>query len=121
MKANRIGIWMDHRHAFITPFTIEPMSTMTVDSSHPYSSGSEHVIHHAQQNASKDFYKTLSNIIKDYDRVLLFGPNQPKEELCNTLRADHHFDHVRIDIKPAGKMSIREQQTFVQKHFMKYA
>lgn len=121
MKATKIGIWLDHQHAYVTPFTSEPMSTATVHAGGVHSSGSEHVKHHVEQNASKEFYKTLSGIIKEYERVLLFGPNQPKEELCNILKADHHFADVRIEVKPAGKMSVHEQQAFVRNHFIKYA
>lgn len=119
MKATKIGIWMDHQHAYLTPFT-DPMNTATVEAATVHKSGSEHVKHHAEQNATNDFYKTLSGVVRDYERVLLFGPNRHKEEFYNRLRDDHHFAGIRFELKPAGKMTIHEQQEFVKQYFIKY-
>jgi hypothetical protein len=55
--------------------------------------------------------------MKDYDEVILFGPTDAKSELYNLLKNDHHFDKIRIEVKPADKMTENQQQAFVKKYF----
>jgi len=55
--------------------------------------------------------------MKDYDEVLLFGPTNAKNELVNILKVDHHFDEIKIEVKPADKMTENQQLAFVKEHF----
>ncbi len=47
----------------------------------------------------------------------LFGPTNAKTELVNILKSDHHFDKVKIDVKPADKMTVNQQEEFVKEYF----
>ena len=57
--------------------------------------------------------------VKNYDEVILFGPTDAKVELFNILKADQHFDKIKIDIKQADKMTENQQHAFVKDHFSK--
>lgn len=46
-------------------------------------------MHNKEQQQRTSYYKKLSAVIKDYKRVLLFGPASAKVGLLNLLRKDH--------------------------------
>lgn len=118
----RLGIWMDHSTANLIEFTDEKTAPIEVDAQvgeqdEPLNARDETMIQNKDQNELSDFYKRISEVIRDYDEVLLFGPTHAKDELNNILKDDHHFDEVKIEIKPADNMTENQQEAFVKEHF----
>lgn len=118
----RLGIWMDHSTANLIEFTDDKTAAIEVDAQvgeqdEPLNASDETMIQNKDQNELSDFYKRISEVIKNYDEVLLFGPTHAKDELNNILKDDRHFDEVKIEIKPADNMSENQQQAFVKEHF----
>ncbi|RPH31647.1 MAG: hypothetical protein EHM93_12885 [Bacteroidales bacterium] len=119
----RLGIWMDHSIAHLIELTNDSMVTKTIESE---SKGQE-----KEQDSYKDesfklskeqsflsaFFKKLSTVIKDYDEVVLFGPTSAKNELFNTLKDNHLFEKIKIEVKSADKMTQNEQHAFVEEYF----
>ncbi|HOY06370.1 MAG TPA: hypothetical protein PLO67_13260 [Saprospiraceae bacterium] len=122
----KLGIWMDHASAHIIAFTSEPVDSTTVDSQFTHQekeqslSKSEHLMHNKEQHQQAEFYKKLGEIIKNYDEVLLFGPTDAKSELYNILREDHLFENIKIDMLQTEKMTEKQEQIFVKKHFSQH-
>ncbi|MEO8173232.1 MAG: hypothetical protein ABI581_09125 [Sediminibacterium sp.] len=118
-----LGIWMDHASAHLTDITPGPAETNIIESefTHEVKSdtlgNSEHVMHNKEQQQQSAFYKRLGDTIKNYDDVILFGPTDAKTELLNLLRADHHFDNIKIEVKQTDKMTENQQHAFVREHF----
>jgi hypothetical protein len=118
-----LGIWMDHASAHLMEFSEEHGEATVIesDSTHEEKAASlghsEHVMHNKEQHQQSAFYKKLGEAIKGYDEVLLFGPTDAKLELHNLLKADHHFDKIKIEVKQAGKMTGHQQHGFVKEHF----
>lgn len=119
----RLGIWMDHSTANLIEFTDDgktaaiEVEAQVGEQDEPLNPRDETMIQNKDQNELSDFYKRISEVIKDYDEVLLFGPTHAKDELNNILKDDHHFDEVKIEIKPADNMTENQQQAFVKEHF----
>ncbi|MDP2888944.1 MAG: hypothetical protein Q8P34_08260 [Bacteroidota bacterium] len=118
----RLGIWMDHSTANLIEFTDDKTAATEVEAQvgeqdEPLNPRDETMIQNKDQNELADFYKRISEVIKGYDEVLLFGPTHAKDELNNILKDDHHFDEVKIEIKPADNMTENQQQAFVKEHF----
>ncbi|MBW8331555.1 MAG: hypothetical protein K0M40_06035 [Prolixibacteraceae bacterium] len=118
----RLGIWMDHSTANLIEFTDDKTETTEFEAQvgeqdEPLNPSDETMIQNKDQNELSDFYKRISEVIKDYDEVLLFGPTHAKDELNNILKDDRHFDEVKIEIKPADNMTENQQQAFVKDHF----
>ena len=118
----RLGIWMDHSTANLIEFADDKTATSTVDAQvgeqdEPLNARDETMIQNKEQNELSDYYKRISEVIKDYDEVLLFGPTHAKDELNNILKDDHHFDAVKIEIKPADNMTENQQEAFVKEYF----
>lgn len=125
MKATkRIGVWMDHSTARLMEYTTEDYKVITVDSEmdelEKHSVRHSESLQHNKENQSlKTFYKSLIEKIRDYDEIVLFGPTTAKTELFNLIREDHKYDHLKIETKPAEKMSYEEQHQFIKEYFSK--
>ena len=122
-KAKNLGIWMDHAHAHLMEFATDPITTVII--SNPFThrdkehslGKSEDGMHQKEQQEQARYYKELGAIIRNFQDVVLFGPTNAKVELLNILRADHQFEHVRLEIRESDKMTQNEQQAFVRNYF----
>ena len=125
MKTKRIlGIWMDHSTAQLTELSDGNFMTETIESK-PKSMVNEEDLYYKdeshelnkEQSHLATYYKKLSDSILNYDEVLLFGPTDAKSELVNTIKDNHLFEKIKIEVKPADKMTEIEQHEFL-KEFM---
>jgi stalled ribosome rescue protein Dom34 len=74
-------------------------------------------MHIKEQHLHSSYYKKLSDAIKNYQEVVLFGPTEAKEELLNLLKNDHLFENIKISIKNTDKMTEYQMHTFVKEYF----
>jgi len=122
-QTKNLAIWMDHANAHLMEFTTDPITTDII--SNPFShrekehilSKSEESMHNKQQQSQHEYYKKLGDIIRNFQDVLLFGPTNAKTELLNLLRADHHFEKIKVETKDTDKMTQNEQHAFVRDYF----
>lgn len=122
-KAKNLGIWMDHAHAHLMEFAVDVITTNII--SNPFgrrekahSPGrSEDGMHQKENQQLAQYYQKLGDIIRNFHDVVLFGPTSAKVELLNLLRADHQFEHVRLETRESDKMTQNEQQAFVRNYF----
>ncbi len=123
MKSKKqLGIWMDHSTAHLIGLNIDSTKNKTIyaqvgEQDEALNTRDETLIQNKEQNELSGFFSRLSNEIIHYDEVLLFGPTNAKTEFVNTLKDDHHFDKIKIEVKPADKMTENQQQAFVNEHF----
>jgi hypothetical protein len=80
----------------------------------------EKAMHHKEQHEELAYYQEIGTAIKDCTEVLLCGPTEAKTELLDILRADHHFDKIKIEVVPADKMTENQQHAFVKEYFLKH-
>lgn len=124
MKRNKqLGIWMDHSTAFLTDLkkisivqnkvNSEPTREIKVNS---MLRGEKHM-HLKEQRQQLDFYKKLSDVILNYNEVVLFGPTDAKDELYNYLKADRLFENIMISVQHADKMTEKQIHAFVRAYF----
>jgi hypothetical protein len=124
--AKRIGIWMDHAHANLMEFTVDPIETKTVQTDFTHVekeatlSKSESLMHNTEHHDQHHYYKQLGEVIKGYDEVLLFGPTDAKVELYNILKKDHLFEKIKIEVASTDKLNDAQQHAYVKDHFSKH-
>src|SRR5688572_33235081 len=105
----QIGIFMDHAHAHVMKYNADSLDCISLDKhdtdreNHHNSDKGEYKINAREDFEQKSFYHKLSEVIKDQDEVLLFGPTEAKKELLHILRSDQHFTHVKIELRNADK------------------
>ncbi|WP_309641159.1 hypothetical protein [Flavobacterium sp.] len=119
----KLGVWMDYSMAHLMEFSTEPFEVKTIESKFQHHdkeeslAKGESLMHKKEQLSQLKYYKKISNAIQNFYHVVLFGPTNAKQELFNMLREDHNFLKVKIEIKETDKMTSRQQQAFVRKHF----
>jgi Zn-finger nucleic acid-binding protein len=122
-EPKNLGIWMDHATANLMDCTTEAVETTTIASAFTHDSKeetlakSENGMHNKEQHQQGDYYKKLGAAIKNYDSVVLFGPTDAKAELHNLLKADHHFDKIKIEVKQTDKMTDHQKHAYVKEYF----
>jgi stalled ribosome rescue protein Dom34 len=119
----QLGIWMDHSIAHLMELTNDTIVTNSV-ASKPKIQEEEQKLYKAEshvlnkeQNIRSAYFKKLSDVIKDYEEVILFGPTEAKNELLNLLKENRQFDKIKIDVKPADKMTEIQRNVFVKTYF----
>lgn len=119
----KVGIWMDHYHAYIIEFSSEVKDTKIISSDFTHQDRketlerSESEMHNKEQHKLATFYKKLAVIIKNFDEILLFGPTDAKVELFHFLGESRDFDKIKIEVKNTDKMSDNELHSFVRNHY----
>jgi hypothetical protein len=123
--AKKLGIWMDHANAYPTESGTHTRKLSSIQSRFTHKdkvnalNKSESLMHNQEQHEQSAFYKEVGAVMRNYDRVLLFGPTDAKTELLNIVRADHRFEKIGIDVEETDKMTPSEQQRFIHDHFSK--
>lgn len=119
----KIGIWMDHANAFLMELNNGTIleSMISSDFTHEEKKSSldenEKMMHNKEQQLQASYYKKLGNKIIDYQEVVLFGPTDAKLELLNLIKANHLFDHIKIEVRNADTMTAPKMHEFVREYF----
>ena len=122
-KRKRLGIWMDHSIAHLMEFTNKHFEIKTIESKlkndeKPENlSEPESIIHNKKGGLLLDYYKKLSEAVKDYEQVILFGPTNAKIEFFDVISEDIRFLKIKFEIKNTDKMTQNQQHEFVQQYF----
>ena len=122
-NVKQMGIWMDHSIAFVMELENGTIKDNTIESefTHPDKefslSKNENLMHNKEQHLQSSLYKKISNIIKNYQEVVLFGPTDAKSELLNVLKEDHLFANIKIEAINADKMTKSKMHDFVKEYF----
>jgi hypothetical protein len=122
-NVKQMGIWMDHSTAFLMELTndIFVENTVVSEFTHEKKESSlrkgENLMHNKEQHQQLSYYKKLSDIIKNYEAVILFGPTDAKNELLNILKADHLFKDIKIEVKHSDKMTKNHMRDLVRSYF----
>ena len=122
MTDKKIGIWMDHANAHLMEYK-DSIATKIVSSSFTHAEKekslhkSENMMHNKEQHQQAEYYKTISDSLKGFDEVLLFGPTNAKVELLNILEADQSFSKVKLETRTTDKMSENQEHAYVREYF----
>lgn len=123
-KTKRLGIWMDHStaHCMNASTDLFEITTITSENSKRLNENAmnqgEKRMHAIEQNQQAKYFSKLTDIIKEYNEVVLFGPTDAKVELFNELRANHHFDTIKIEFKNTDKITENQCIAFVKDYFI---
>jgi hypothetical protein len=119
----QLGIWLDHSIAYLMVLTNGSILTSSVVAESSKSDAEinlfkgEKLIHKKEQHLQLNFYKKISEALKNYEKVLLFGPTDAKNELLNLVKTDHHFDSIKIEVRNSDKMTEIQMKTYVKEYF----
>ncbi|MDO8366262.1 MAG: hypothetical protein Q7T20_05650 [Saprospiraceae bacterium] len=88
-KTRLLGIWMDNASAHAMTYVNGTIISETIGSA--FSSQdreetlnrSENIMHNKEQQQQGSYYKRIGDVIKNYQKVVVFGPTNAKSELAN--------------------------------------
>ena len=121
--SKKLGIWMDHSFAHLMEFTSKHFEIETIESKLTNQQKNislaeyESLIKSKEKKQLSDYYKKIGETIKNYKRVILFGPSNAKVELFDFLSEDERFLKIKFEIKNTDKMTANQQHTFVKEYF----
>lgn len=121
----QLGIWLDHAAAHLIPYTGNTLETEILESEFTYEAKQrslhkgESQMHQKEQQQQGVYYKKIGEVIKNYNEVVLFGPTDAKIELLNMLRANHHFDQIKMETQQTDNMTHNQEHAFVREYFLK--
>jgi len=126
MKAKKkLGIWMDYSVAYLMEFTSSAFEIKTIVTKFfeqkklQTISKSYSLMLNKEQKKRSSYYKKISEIIKDYKKIILFGCTNAKEELFGILSEDERFIKIKIEIQNTDKMTKEQKNSFVIDVFFK--
>ena len=64
--------------------------------------------HRREENQLHEYYKTLTDYIKKYDTIFLFGPSTAKKELLNWIRDKKTVSDKTFIVDSAEEMSFNQ-------------
>ena len=122
-QVKQLGIWMDHSNAFLMDLTDDTIVEKTVTSEFtPYEKEfslekSERMMHNKEQHDEASYYKKIGDVIKNYHKIILFGPTDAKLELLNLIRTDRQFVNLMIEARTSDKMTPPQMHEYVREYF----
>ncbi|HRH66701.1 MAG TPA: hypothetical protein PLU53_10430 [Bacteroidia bacterium] len=131
----KIGLWLDHSKAHFVDVSKESATVETTYSDketqirihgegadgirlgNNRSTNNEYHTHTREQEITREYYKTLSARLRNYDEILLFGSSGAKDELYNILKADQHFSGKTIKTEAADQLTENQMIARVKSYF----
>lgn len=130
MMQGRVGIWVDHRDAFVLRPDAEEQR-VTVVHSHaetqsrrasdvesgpfePLQQQSDDVRQRKYTSELNQYYDRVIEQIGDPDSLLIFGPGEAKLELQGRLDK-HRFSRVDVRVEPADRMTEAQMLEYVRR------
>jgi hypothetical protein len=122
-QKRRLGVWVDYSDAHLMEFKTNVIELNTIESTFTHQEKTEEEDERKRLSKEKKkhnkFYKDLSETIKYYDEVVIFGPSDSKKELANILASDDKFFNIKIEVKETDNLTENQQHNFVKEHFLK--
>lgn len=119
----KAGVWMDYSEAHIMEFSENPIEIKVIKSNFKNKlrsnekDKSEKHLHALEKQCKADYFKEIATSLLNYDKVLLFGPTNAKNELYNSLTKDTLFSKIKLYVKESGKLTFKQRSKFIYEHF----
>jgi len=127
-ELKQLGVWMDHSYAYLMEIKENEIVTNCIVS--------DSLLHDHEKNLNEErkyvdfndnykkskqeraiYFRKISDIVKNYEEVILFGPTDAKNELINIMEADQLLGDIKVEKKNADKMTENEMHALVIEYF----
>jgi len=122
MKTTKtLGIYLDYTNAFFMELINKMIVSRNIkfEINEKHEKQTESVVEdiHSKHHLPSAYFLEICDIIRNYNRVVLFGPNEAKNELFNLLEFDHSFDAIKIKNENSEVMSEEQMHDFVKEFY----
>lgn len=117
-----VVVWLDHTEAmFVTTEDPKNYGEFAVRekilATHHVTSGGEHRAHNAEQGVLHHYLVAVKDKLKEFDEILLMGPGKSQEKLKNMMTTDQHFNHKKISIETAERLTENQLIARIKNHY----
>ena len=120
----QLGIYIDFTNAFL----MELINNQIISRNIEFGTKSTEKIQHpgkpetSTQNQEKHpipsaYLLEICDVISNYHKVVLFGPNEAKNELFNLLEFDHNFEGIKIENVNTGQLTEFQKHDFLKEFY----
>ena len=119
----KLGIWMDYSTANLIEYKLDSYEIKSIDSGlldqekNEVLDNSESLINNNENQQLTNYFKRISEQIKEYNELVLFGSTNAKIELHAILKEEEPFQNIKIEIKNTDKMTDNQKKYFVKSYF----
>jgi ADP-heptose:LPS heptosyltransferase len=121
---NKLGIYMDLTHALLMELEDNQIISRNIISGLNETDSTDKQENHflgfewtEKQHLQKAYFTEISDIIKHYQQVVLFGATDAKDELYKLLEAHYQFNDIRIELANTGKLNEAQMHEFVKEYY----
>ena len=119
----KLGIWMDYSTANLIEYKLDSYEIKSINSGfldqekNEVLDNSESLINNNENQQLTNYFKRISEQIKEYNELVLFGSTNAKIELHAILKEEEPFQNIKIEIKNTDKMTDNQKKYFVKSYF----
>jgi ABC-type multidrug transport system fused ATPase/permease subunit len=113
---NTLGIWVNYSYTFLTDLPNEqtvPNDTipdcLTLNNELEFKTK---LISKSMEEDQSKYYQRISDIIRNYTEVLVFGTTDAKKELISVLDQDSFFKDIKIELRETQTMTQNQLSAF---------
>lgn len=130
-----IAVWLDHSKAHLVTFKNgEPVIETLLNNTVPHlresgekstgatfgkyiGSNNEYSKHNQERDDMRYYYKSISEVLKPYITIHLFGPSTAKNELNNLMYDEKLLSNKVVTVNTAGKLTEKQMIAEARKLF----
>ena len=119
LHKTQIGVCMDYSIAYLLEEKNEEKVITIIEADSEMLVNNQGDDNNNIRTGRKDsvFFKKVFEIVKDFDKVFLFGPVSAKNELLHRIKANKLL-HIEIQNNPTGdKITENQKIDFINKYF----
>ena len=120
----QLGIYMDHAHAFLMELENGMIISRNIVSGWIETEDKPIQERHfmdfncgEKKHLQSAYYHEISDIIRQYQQVVLFGPTDAKNELHKLLTDNHLFNEIKLEFVNTDKLTNEQMHEFVKEYF----
>ena len=112
LHKTKIGVYLDERIAYLLESKNEEKVITIIEAD---DEGENYVMR--PQSRNRAFIKKIFDLVRDFDRVFLYGPEAAKRELLNRIRSERGLQIEILNGNREEKVSDTQKYQFISEYF----
>ncbi len=112
LHKTKIGVYLDEKIAYLLERKNEEKVITIIEAE---DEGENFVMRPQRKNHA--FFKKVFELVRDFDRVFLYGPEGAKRELLNRIRAEQGLQIEILNGNREEKVSDTQKYQFISEYF----
>ena len=115
LHKTKIGVYLDEKIAYLLERKNEEKVITIIEADDE--GERENVITRRTNRKNHAFFKKVFELVRDFDRVFLYGPESAKRELLNRIRAERGLQIEILNGNREDKVTDHQKYQFITEYF----